>query len=213
MGNTQLLLIEGPGQSQNSPEPDYALAETLKETEKKLKVSEEENKRLSAQLELLKKERQNEVDKMMEFNYRLLNRLNDLRDDHEHLKKTVTASNERFENKFAHYKSKVSAQEKKINRHKEFSVSLINDLYRKSANTTAAVEELEEDVGVLTKWMKETKQPAHDLRVEWESDPKFELPGEAVARRLKEQREAREAQQTEAHFPTTLHVMTHMKSN
>ncbi|RGP69356.1 carboxylesterase family [Fusarium sporotrichioides] len=204
MGNTQLLLIEGPSQSQNSPEPDYALEETLKETEEKLKVSEEENKRLSAQLKLLKKEQQNEVDKM---------KLNDLRDDHEHLKKTVTASNERFENKFSHYKSKVSAQEKKINRHKEFSVSLTNDLYGKSDNTTAAIEELEEDVGVLTKWMKETKQSSHDIRVEWESDPKFELPREAVARRLKEQREAREAQHAEAHFPTTLHVMTHMRPN
>ncbi|RGP63488.1 hypothetical protein FLONG3_9875 [Fusarium longipes] len=158
MGETQLLLTEGPSQDQNSPEPDKALAKKLRETEEKLKASETENQRLSAQLELLKEERRNEVDRMVDFNYRLVNRLNDLRDDHEALKTTVTVSNERFGEKIANHKSKINAQDKKINRNKEFSVSLTNDLYGKTANTTAIVEELEEDVANLTKWMEEARR-------------------------------------------------------
>ncbi|KAL4729238.1 hypothetical protein ACLX1H_003652 [Fusarium chlamydosporum] len=174
MDETQFLLIEGPSKRQDSPKLEKALEQTLKETEEKLKASECENQKLSVQLDLLKKERQNEVDKMMAFNYRLLDQLTDLRDDHEALKRTVTASNDKFEDKLANFKVKVNAQEKKINRNKEFVVSLTNDLYGKSANTRAIIDELEEDVADLTQWMEEMKQATdvfeeNDLGDAWDS--------------------------------------------
>ncbi|KAM0506527.1 hypothetical protein ACHAP8_001568 [Fusarium lateritium] len=196
-----MRFVEAPYLGQNSPYNALgnALEKTLKETEEKLKASEKENERLSLRIASLMEERHEEVGKMMEFNYRLLNRLDSLRDDHENLKKTVAASNEKFENKLAHYKSKASAQEKKINNINESALSLTNELYETSTITTATVKELQEDVEVLARWRNEVKVAEYELQAK---QTEHELQATKVGRELqaKQVEHNFSAKQTEREF-------------
>ncbi|KAG8667376.1 hypothetical protein FPOAC2_12539 [Fusarium poae] len=183
-----MRFIEAPYLGQSSPSAENVLAKALKETEEKLKASENENERLSLRIKLLE-ERHEQDGKMMEFNYRLLSRLDCLRDDHENLKKTVTASNEKFENKFARYKSKASAQEKEITKIKESAVSLTEELSEKSAKSAATVRDLVEDVEFLNSWMSEVKVAEYELQTK---EAEHELQAKKAERELQDKKIERE---------------------